>query len=210
MIPRVVCCLLTLFSIAVAAEQADSKVSESVVRVECVGKLRHGQVAIGGETTGTTITFDGTTWELKLSTAESRDQAEKLHKKPVTVTGTLRHVRGVEVPSRWIVDVEKLAESDLEPKGDVKTESANIALVGVLKRQADQVDSSTGAAGASVTVGGITWRLDFGDNRELESKSKALDGKLVSAQGVFVRAEASKQGGPMNVRVNSLGAASTK
>ena len=59
--------LLLTFGVSTsAAEPQATRQSEPSIRVECHGKLRYGVVAIGGETTGTTITFDGMTWELKL------------------------------------------------------------------------------------------------------------------------------------------------
>ncbi|MBC8113826.1 MAG: hypothetical protein H7062_05575, partial [Candidatus Saccharimonas sp.] len=96
-----------------AAEPQVAKQGEPSIRVECHGKLRHPVVAIGGETTGTTITFDGMTWDLKLPDEASRTFAKDHHKQPTTAVGTLRRVVGTEVPVRWIVEVEKLSEWDV-------------------------------------------------------------------------------------------------
>jgi hypothetical protein len=75
------------------------------------GKLAVGVVAIGGETTGVTLTDGDKTWELELGSAELKKLAEKLDGRQVRVRGTL-HVRpGVEVAERRIVEVESLEEA---------------------------------------------------------------------------------------------------
>lgn len=93
---------------AVDEDSSPAKVADSI-KVTVVGTLRTGLVAIGGETTGTTITSNGVTWELDFGKqAEMRDQAEKLDGNQVVVTGTLQRRAGVEVAERWIVTVSKL------------------------------------------------------------------------------------------------------
>ena len=83
--------------------------AQESITVTVVGTLRTGIVAIGGETTGTTITAKGIKWELDFGkNAELRAAAEKLDGKQVTVTGTLEHRVGVEVKERWIVTVTSL------------------------------------------------------------------------------------------------------
>ncbi len=80
--------------------------------VDIRGKLRHGIVTIGGETTGTTIQVDNITWELDLSANEEWSAgADRLSGKSVRVRGRLTKKEGVEVGTRWIVKVEKLAPS---------------------------------------------------------------------------------------------------
>jgi len=79
------------------------------VEVKVIGKLSDGVFAIGGETTGTVITFGKTTWELDLRDNEKlRAAAEKLDGKKVVVTGKVRTKRGVEIPLRTIVSVATL------------------------------------------------------------------------------------------------------
>ena len=79
------------------------------VEVKVSGKLTDGVFAIGGETTGTVITFGKTTWELDLRDNEKlRAAAEKLDGKKVVVTGKVRTKRGVEIPLRTIVSVATL------------------------------------------------------------------------------------------------------
>ena len=88
---------------------ADLAPAEESVTVTVVGTLRTGIIAIGGETTGTTITAKGIKWELDLGkNAELRAAAEKLDAKQVTVTGTLERRAGIEVRERWIVTVTSL------------------------------------------------------------------------------------------------------
>ncbi|EAQ80158.1 hypothetical protein [Blastopirellula marina] len=83
--------------------------SEGSIQVTVIGKLQTGLVAIGGETTGTTITAKGITWELELGSSEElRKMAETLDGKQAKVTGSLERRAGVEVAERWIVTVKKL------------------------------------------------------------------------------------------------------
>lgn len=79
------------------------------ITVTVVGTLRTGIFAIGGETTGTTITAKGITWELDFGeNAEFRKNAEKLNGKKVVVQGSLERRRGIEIKERWIVHVTDL------------------------------------------------------------------------------------------------------
>ncbi|NND96542.1 MAG: hypothetical protein HKN47_04335 [Pirellulaceae bacterium] len=88
---------------------------EDSINVTVVGTLRTGIIAIGGETTGTTITAKGITWELDLGKkAEIRQAAEMLTGKKVIVRGSLERRKGVEVQQRWIVSVTGLQVTDGE------------------------------------------------------------------------------------------------
>jgi hypothetical protein len=79
------------------------------IQVEIRGKLDHGIVAIGGETTGTVIHVGKITWELDLGgNAKLLEQAEALNKKTVIVTGRYFQRTGVEIPVRHLVKVESL------------------------------------------------------------------------------------------------------
>jgi len=83
--------------------------AEESITVTAVGTLRTGIVAIGGESTGTTVTAKGIKWELDFGkNAELRTAAEKFNGKQVTVAGTLERRSGVEVNERWIVTVTSL------------------------------------------------------------------------------------------------------
>ena len=87
------------------SEGAADESIEVVVR----GTLRTGMMAIGGETTGTTVTARGATWELDLrGDPKWAAQAESLSGKRVVVTGTLEVRPGVERRQRWIVTVKSL------------------------------------------------------------------------------------------------------
>jgi hypothetical protein len=82
---------------------------EESIMVKVKGTLKTGIVAIGGETTGTTITAKGITWELDLAgNAALRNMAEKLDGKKAIIEGRLERRKGVEIPERWIVTVSSL------------------------------------------------------------------------------------------------------
>lgn len=102
---------LLLSSLTSAGETAPSVGENEYIQVEVKGTLQTGIVAIGGETTGTTISAKGITWELDFSQSPKlREVAEKLDGQTVIVRGTLDRKVGVEIRQRWIVTV-----SDLEP-----------------------------------------------------------------------------------------------
>ncbi len=95
--------------LAVASLFAFAPPADEGISVTVVGTLRTGIVAIGGETTGTTITAKGVTWELDLGkNVELRQKAKGWDGKKVTVRGTLERRVGVEVKERWIVAVVEL------------------------------------------------------------------------------------------------------
>ncbi|MDZ4684020.1 MAG: hypothetical protein SH850_02955 [Planctomycetaceae bacterium] len=96
----------------------EPKAVDKLIRVECHGQLRDGIVAVGGETTGTTLRFRGITWELQFQDADGRAFAQAHHKQLVRVSGSLRRVAGVERPARWIVEVAQYAESDPAQKNE--------------------------------------------------------------------------------------------
>lgn len=80
--------------------------AEESITVKVIGTLETGIVAIGGETTGTTITAKGITWELDLGKNNAlRQMAEKLSGKKAIVQGQLEKRKGIEIPERWIVTV---------------------------------------------------------------------------------------------------------
>ena len=78
-------------------------------RVEILGKLNSEVMAIGGETTGVILTARGLTVELDFSEQpELRRKASQLNGKMVVVKGDLAAKRGVEIRTRWIVQVNSL------------------------------------------------------------------------------------------------------
>ena len=103
----VIAAMVVLSAVLVVAD--DKPAAEESVRVSVVGTLRTGVVAIGSETTGTTITARKITWELEFAkNSDLQKLAETLDGKRVAVEGTLERRAGVEVKDRWIVIVSKL------------------------------------------------------------------------------------------------------
>jgi len=157
---------------ALGAEPAKEPVGS--VHVECHGQLRHGVVAIGGETTGTTITFDQMTWELKLPDDPSRELAQQHHKKRVCVVGTLRQVAGTTIPLRWIIDVERISAVDgASPK------AGTTAIIRGILHAADNKNESSPMV---IDAAGMKWPLDLGDTAS-NIHAKSLVGKSVIARG---------------------------
>jgi hypothetical protein len=100
--------ILALAALGVGEACAQAK-DEGYIKVEVKGKLATGIVAIGGETTGTTITVNNVTWELDFGKNEAlAKQADQLSGKVVVVTGTLTMKQGVERGPRNIVTVATL------------------------------------------------------------------------------------------------------
>lgn len=96
-----------------SAQDKNAKAGDDYIRVEVRGRLQHGVVAIGGETTGTTITARGITWELDLKgKADLAKIAEKLDGRAVVVAGALDVKKGVEIRQRWIVTVTGLKAAE--------------------------------------------------------------------------------------------------
>lgn len=103
--------------IASPVGSGDSKAGEAnraqpveLIKVDITGVVRTGMNAIGGETTGNLIAANGVVWELEM-TDEQVNMAGKIGNSMVTVTGTLRKIRGVEVRERYIVTVNGLARA---------------------------------------------------------------------------------------------------
>jgi len=91
---------------------AGAEKGRDYIQVEVKGKLNSQIMAIGGETTGVTITANGITWELQLGNQpDLRQAAEKLHEKTVVVRGNLTRKQGVEIRQRWIVEVSSLVDA---------------------------------------------------------------------------------------------------
>ncbi|HUG92118.1 MAG TPA: Dabb family protein [Planctomycetaceae bacterium] len=79
------------------------------ISVTVHGRLNSQVVAIGGETTGATISARGATWELDFGDNEQmRRRARRLHGRTVRVAGQLEVRKGVEIPQRTIVKVQSL------------------------------------------------------------------------------------------------------
>lgn len=173
-----------LFSSPVTADETTfgPDRTEQSVFVRCHGRLRHGVVAVGGETTGTTMTFHGITWELQLPDDASREFASQHHQKPVIVNGTLRHVAGIEISSRWIVDVSDLSEPESRdvPQREVPGEGAQITIRGILRAALSQTSQKPEL---SVRLQNQNWHLDLPDDGATPSRAESLIGELVRIRG---------------------------
>lgn len=107
------CCVGLLTAGIAGAGDPSGMEPSSYIKVEIKGKLATGVVAIGGETTGTTITAGEITWDLDFG--ENKDLAslaEKHDGKTVVVTGTARQVKGVTRGPRIVVTVATLKPAD--------------------------------------------------------------------------------------------------
>jgi hypothetical protein len=102
-------CLVFLVPLCAAGIAAGA---DDAVTVTVVGTLHTGVVAVGGETTGTTITSDGITWALDFADGAALRRAEAFNGKKVRVEGTLLRKAGVEMKERWIVRVRMLSPAD--------------------------------------------------------------------------------------------------
>jgi hypothetical protein len=92
-----------------AAMTTEGQSTSESIAVVVVGRIRTGIVAIGGETTGTTITSKGITWELDLgNNLAFAETAKNLNGKQATVTGSLERRTGIEIPTRFIVTVKTI------------------------------------------------------------------------------------------------------
>jgi hypothetical protein len=80
---------------------------EMYLRVTVTGRIRVGVVQVGAETTGTTITANGVTWELNFSESK-KATAKECAGKTCVITGSLHHQAGVEVKDRYVVTVESI------------------------------------------------------------------------------------------------------
>jgi len=111
-ISRIVAAVVVLLSFAALTTLAQDQ--DQYIKVEIKGTLKTGIVAIGGETTGTTITVKGkdvsdVTWELDLGGNEELvAAAKKLDGQTALVTGTYTKKKGVEIRERQIVKVTSL------------------------------------------------------------------------------------------------------
>lgn len=173
--------VIGIFATTVAADEArvQQDKPDAAVCVQCQGRLRHGVFAIGGESTGTTITFHRITWELQLPDEASREFAKQHHGMPVVVTGRLRRVVATERKVRWIIDVTRVRERTPAEGGQ---DSATISIRGLLRAAL----SSTGSTPEySVSTGSQKWKLDLVGKREFQTTAESLIGKAVLVNGVI-------------------------
>ena len=176
---------------------ADDTCPEPSVSVKCCGRLRHGVVAIGGETTGTTITFNRIVWELQLRDDAAREFAEKHNKDSVVVTGTLRKISGTEVKTRWIIDVKTLSERD----ATTDKEGTRLTIHGTLHA----ADPRTGDSPEfTIDANGEVWPVDLTSDAMRQIKPESFVGKSVLITGSLEQVTDEDSGEPMIIRVKTL------
>jgi hypothetical protein len=95
-------------AVVAAAFAATLALAQSDPNLTLTGTLNTGVMAIGAETTGTTLTVGGSTFELDIRDATLRKTADSLSGKQVTVKGTLTVKQGVETGQRRIIEVTSL------------------------------------------------------------------------------------------------------
>ncbi|MFT4549061.1 MAG: hypothetical protein ACI9UA_001498 [Pseudoalteromonas tetraodonis] len=149
--------LTFLFLVLIGFSLPDSRAADQEsIHVTVTGRLQTGIVAIGGETTGTTITAKGVTWELHFGQELMlSERVSKLGGKLVTVSGSLARRKGVETGERWIVSVTKLKMAgekknppiDAKPKRD----TSQIEISGDDRKAIIDVTSKFGIDTATLT-----------------------------------------------------------
>lgn len=198
--------VLTLTQCVTVASSAATQLDDEFVHVDIRGKLTTGIMAIGGETTGTTISAGKITWELDCTgNKEILAALEKLNGKTVHVRGKLELKQGVEIPQRWIVHVEGLStkpfkkdKQDSKRQGTEKEDSAVLTEDGKLKSALILKLSQGGFAGFSGYLYSISedgsWTMQqfLNENvREVEAKgqldtaAKATLAKILHDNGVL-------------------------
>lgn len=165
-----------------AGESAQSgKPKEPDIKVQVEGTLRHGVVAIGGETTGTEITAGGTTWELDLGSEQRLQRlAARLDGKSAVAVGAFELRRGVEVPVRRIVKVVSLKEGKAKPKAS----KVSVRFRGTVEHGVMAIGCET--TGTTITAKKITWELELKGRKELIRAAEELDGKTAVATGTLM------------------------
>lgn len=109
-----------------AGARAKSPVAD-YIKVEIRGKLSTGVLAIGGETTGITISSRGINWELDFSGNPTvRKNVGALNGKTVVVSGELSVSQGVERKTRWIVKVSSIGVADSKSQASKSVAPENV------------------------------------------------------------------------------------
>ncbi len=184
---------LTLCLFAVA----DDTRPEPSISVQCCGRLRHGVVAIGGETTGTTITFQRMVWELQLPDDTAQDFAEANNKEFVNVTGTLRRIAGTEVKDRWIVDVKTLSKRDATKD----KEGTQLTIHGALRATEPHSGHSPTL---TIDADGQIWPIDLTSEVRRLVKIESLVGQQVLLSGSLEQSDEEDSDEPVFIRVKTV------
>lgn len=182
-------------AILIAAPPDAGAQKTSTTRVECCGKLRFNNVAVAGAATGTTVMFDGVTWELVLPDDKCKKFAHDHHKQPVKVSGTLKKVSGKAPDDRWVVEVVELVESKANP-------GATIEVDGIL----EQKDSTFSLR----TDDNINLPIDVSQNATLSAKAKTLTTKKVKLAGRVEKIEGPVLPAKIKIVANQLDAATIR
>lgn len=182
--------------VSVSAIFADAP-REPSVSITCTGRLRDGVVAIGGETTGTTLSSKHVTWELRLIRESDRAFARQNNKETVTVVGIVQRVAGVERPARWIVDVHELQAAER----DVAHPHTRIKVVGRVQSTGDRCGDGFEIA---IRVGEQRWPLAFEDESGLKAVAETSIGLTVELTGVLESATREDHCAPGSIRVLTL------
>src|SRR4051812_8953952 len=111
---RVLGLLLALVIVVPSLSNAAEKPAEKKAAEQSyTGTLKTGVIAIGGETTGVTLSTDSGVYELDLGAKDGlKKKADALNGKKVVVTGDYQPRKGVEVKERRIIAVKSLRAAD--------------------------------------------------------------------------------------------------
>lgn len=175
--PLILALLVQMAASAFAADTVTPNPAAAAIKVECRGILRDGVVAIGGETTGTTLSFGRMTWDLSLTDDSKKAFAKEHNKKLVAVTGTLKKVTGPQIPVRWVIDVDRFAE----PKEGESKPMTSVTVTGKLRT----AEGSESESALFIEAQGIQWPLDFKEHPTLDGKAQKLLQKAVIVHGNF-------------------------
>jgi hypothetical protein len=167
---------------------------EGSIDLEVKGTLTTGIVAIGGESTGATITTkDGFSCEV----AGVKD--DKLNKKSVVVKGSFAVKPGVEVGQRRILTAASVEEATDKPDENyVKAKIKGKLATGILA-------PGGATTGVTITAAGTTWELDLRKDKDMVAAAEKLTGKEILVEGtVEVKKLGTRPGTRTIVSVTSL------
>lgn len=154
-------------------------------------------MAIGGETTGTTLTASRIRWELQLLSDLDREFADRHNKQSIVVTGTVRKVAGIETEPRWIIDVEKLAVADAQ----TFKEGTRIKVLGKLQSTGPQC---SGGSEMAIHANGQVWPLLFSSESRLKPVAETSIGQTVQLTGDLETAAEDDLCAPGFIRVKAI------
>lgn len=127
----------------VKENSGDQNAVADVIKVDVIGTVETGMMAIGGESTGTVIRANGVEWELDFQSAQQLAVAKKLGARKARVRGTFLMFDGVERKSRRIVAVDSIADA----KPDVDLEPTREEVRRLRQQYQDKQDKQNGQGG---------------------------------------------------------------